>query len=333
MGLSDKIKFKLFSGKNSKLAYYIRQYWLNFTPPPILRVLRGWNVDKLDEVAKQRSDYEYVMGRVDYYNRLQSNCVAGSDLWQKESIPLGEQRMVRQKVYFLDSMEYARFFSKGYRWILLPGDITYVPQSPSIVKSRPIAEASQNANSVIMKLDKVRHFIFVDDKISFKEKQDRAIFRGKVAGKANRLDFMEKMQGNPRFDIGAIDKVKEEWTCEKMTIGDHLKFRYIMCLEGNDVASNVKWVMSSNSIAIMPKPQYETWFMEGTLIPGYHYIEVKPDYSDVESQLNYYSSHIDEAEAIIQHAHEYVNQFKDNEREDLISLLVMDKYFRQTGNA
>lgn len=32
MGLSDKIKFKLFSGKNSKLAYYIRQYWLNFTP-------------------------------------------------------------------------------------------------------------------------------------------------------------------------------------------------------------------------------------------------------------------------------------------------------------
>ncbi len=307
--------------------------WLNFAPLPILRVLRGWNVDKLDEVAKQRSDYEYVMGRVDYYNRLQSNCVAGSDLWQKESIPLGEQRMVRQKVYFLDSMEYARFFSKEYRWILLPGDITYVPQSPSIVKSRPIDEANQNANSVIMKLDKVRHFIFVDDKISFKDKQDRAIFRGKVAGKASRLEFMEKMYGNPRFDVGAIDKVKEEWTCAKMTIGDHLKFRYIMCLEGNDVASNLKWVMSSNSIAVMPKPQYETWFMEGSLIPGYHYIEVKPDYSDVESLLDYYSSHIDEAEAIIQHAHEYVNQFKDNEREDLISLLVMDKYFRQTGNA
>ena len=29
------------------------------------------------------------------------------------------------------------------------------------------------------------------------------------------------------------------------------------------------------SIVIMPKPKYETWFMEGTLIPDYHYIFIK----------------------------------------------------------
>ena len=33
----------------------------------------------------------------------------------------------------------------------------------------------------------------------------------------------------------------------------------------------------------------------------------------------------------INHAHEYVAQFKDRNREELISLLVLDKYFRVTG--
>ena len=32
-------------------------------------------------------------------------------------------------------------------------------------------------------------------------------------------------------------------------------------------------------VAVMPKPKYESWFMEGKLIPNYHYILIKDDYS------------------------------------------------------
>lgn len=67
--------------------------------------------------------------------------------------------------------------------------------------------------------------------------------------------------------------------------------------------------------------------MEGTLKPDYHYIEVKPDFSDLEEKMDYYTAHPDEAQAIINHAHEYVEQFKDKQREDIISLMVLDKYF------
>ncbi len=95
-----------------------------------------------------------------------------------------------------------------------------------------------------------------------------------------------------------------------MTINEHLAYKFIMALEGNDVASNLKCIMSSNSIAVMPRPKYETWFMEGTLIPDYHYIEVKPDYSDVEEKINYYIANPDKAEAIIEHAHAYVEGFR-----------------------
>jgi hypothetical protein len=41
--------------------------------------------------------------------------------------------------------------------------------------------------------------------------------------------------------------------------------------------------------------------------------------------------HPDEAEAIIRHAHEYVEKFKDKKREKLISLLVLKKYFDFTN--
>lgn len=44
--------------------------------------------------------------------------------------------------------------------------------------------------------------------------------------------------------------------------------------------------------------------------------------------MDYYTSHPDEAQAIIDHAHEYVEQFKDKKREEIISLLVLDKYFK-----
>ena len=85
---------------------------------------------------------------------------------------------------------------------------------------------------------------------------------------------------------------------------------------------------SHNSVAVMPRPTYETWFMEGRLIPNYHYIEVKPDFSDVEERMNYYIHHPEEAEEIIRNAHAYVDQFRDEERERLISLHVLDKYFK-----
>ena len=65
--------------------------------------------------------------------------------------------------------------------------------------------------------------------------------------------------------------------------------------------------------------------MEGKLIPNYHYIEIKPDYSDLPEKLQYYIDYPEEAKKIIQNAHVYVKQFQDKDREDLIHLLVLRK--------
>ena len=71
--------------------------------------------------------------------------------------------------------------------------------------------------------------------------------------------------------------------------------------------------------------------MEGKLIPNCHYIEIKPDYSDLPERLQYYIDHSDKAKKIVQNAHEYVKQFQDKDREDLIHLLVLKKYFSMTN--
>ena len=47
------------------------------------------------------------------------------------------------------------------------------------------------------------------------------------------------------------------------------------------------WAMSSNSVCVMPKPKYESWFMEGKLKDGVHYIKVKDDFLMQRKKSNF----------------------------------------------
>lgn len=236
--------------------------------------------------------------------------------------------------YFFDTNEYTRYFPAGMRWLHQDGDVTWLFDFPTVVKSRPIGD--DNANSVLINQDKTRHFLFINDPFKWEDKADHVIFRGDVKGKANRKKFLQMYMNHPFCDLKDTTRgdsdCPQEWRQKEITsLYRHLKYKYIMALEGNDVASNLKWVMSSNSIAIMPMPKYETWFMEGTLIPDHHFICIKDDYSDLEEKVAYYNSHPEKAKAIINHAHEYILRFNDKKFEKLVALAVFDKYFRMTN--
>jgi len=323
-----KLYYMLHSGKNSNMKYYLRSYLREYTPKIFSRMQLGRILSRLDS----RPDKEEICSRADYYCKLTANSDFDRQAWSEKAVSLENQPMTGQKTYYFDAMEIARYFSPDLRWILDPGDKPYVAPQPAIVKNRPITP--DNANSVILNLDKNRHFLFVDDKKAWRDKRNVAIFRGDLGPrKQNRDLFMHRWVDHPMVDAASTNRSDEhpEWQKGKLTIGEHLDYKFIMSLEGNDVASNLKWVMSSNSIAVTPRLTQETWFMEGTLKPNYHYIEVKDDFSDLEERLNYYIEHPDEAEAIIQHAHDYVARFQDKEREKLISLLVLKKYFEATN--
>lgn len=302
--------------KQTKLLFYLKGY-LNFFLP----ASRNYR-QKIKSLEKKLSpeQLQKVQERVNYYCKTSFKQGIGSlkikDLKQAKT----------PKSYYFDTYEYARYFDENLPINYVFGDVTEVPEVPAIVKSRPISD--QNQNSVLLNLDKYRHFVFLQDCKSFSDKKDMLIGRGAVY-QTHRYDFYEKYFGHPLTDLGQVNKVgakPELWYKPKISLEAHLDYKFILCLQGNDVATNLKWVMSSNSIAVMPKPTIETWFMEGKLIGGKHFIEIKSDYSDLEEQLNFYIKNREKCLKIIKNANAHCQQFYDKKIEDLCSLKVMEKY-------
>ena len=310
--------------KNNKLLYYLRNYCRLLLP-------NSYYQQKLDRKLNSISDQHLksLQSRLNYYNQLSQHQSISSSSKKLSYININED----SKTYFFDFREFHRYFDQSLNVEYAFGDITHVPDVPTFVKSRPIK--GNNENSILLKWDKVRHFTFVKrDRKSFLDKENKLVFRGKVHHtQPHRIKFMELYNSHPLCNVGKVNKnnLPDQWNVNRMTIEEQLNYKFILSLEGNDVASNLKWVMSSNSVAVMPQPKFETWFMEGQLIPDHHYIEIKEDYSNLEERLDYFTKHPQEAMAINRNAKQYVTQFQDKENEILLSLLVLEKYFKYTG--
>lgn len=315
--LNRKIEFL---HRNNKQFYYAWGFIRDLLPDTLFQ-----NVRERELAKAQQYDQRYITDRVDFYNQLTVNqplttgSIAIKNLTELKS----------QATYYLDAREHTRYFDPNYQARFVFGDVLSVPQEPTILKYRPIG--GNTANYVLLKLNKVRLFNYSRDTRPFRSKKNKLIGRAvvKVPG---RVRFYEQYVNHPLCDLGQINRDKNQhWIKPKLTIDDHLDYKFVLCLEGYDIASNLRWVMSSNSLAVMPEPTVESWYMESRLIPDYHYVRIKSDYSDLEERLTYYIENPEVAEMIIQNAQHYAAQFRNERREHLISLLVLDKYFLRTG--
>ena len=310
-----------YSHKNIKLFYYLGGYLRLIFP---LLKNRDNYINRL--LKKFNNEKDYIKMRVNYYNKINYQKLPDRD-W----IPTSSMKIPNQgTVYFFDLKEYVRFYPSKFLVRFLFGDITKIPKSPSFVKTRPIK--GDNKNSVLFKLNKVRHFTYTNDRVKFSDKLNILIGRNAVQQK-QRIDFFKKYFDHPLCNLGQINSgtTHDIWLKNKISINEQLKYKFILCIEGYDVATNLKWVMSSNSIAVMPKPKFESWLMEGKLIPNFHYILIKDDFSDLEERLKYYIKNDSKAYEIIKNANKYIMQFQNKKREDLISLLILEKYFHYSG--
>jgi hypothetical protein len=310
-----------YKHKNNKPKYYILNYIRQLIPSSYYQA-------RLKKKLRTSIDFDLVEKRVAYYNKLNttSKLTDATQLSNLKDVPGG-------KTYYFDLYEYSRFFNQSLKGHFFFGDIIEVPKEPGFVKSRPIN--TMNTNAVLLKWNKLRHFMFIEtEKRSFLDKKNKLVSRGKVhKTQVHRIAFLEAYFGHPMCNIGKVNtnELNAIWKVNRMTIDEQLEYKFILCLEGNDVASNLKWVMSSKSIAVMSKPRFETWFMEGLLQPDYHYILIKDDYSDLEEKLAFYIKNQDKALCIIENANLYVAQFKNTKQEDLISLCTLKKYFEKTN--
>ena len=211
------------------------------------------------------------------------------------------------------------------------GDVDFTFEQATFTKSRPIS--NDNANSVLLPFDSIRHLTFIKDSQKFQTKNNTAIWRG-AAYQPHRKLFLEATHGLSNVNI-ADTAIKAQSTFRSkpasyLSFKKQLANKFIFAIEGNDVASNLKWVMGSNSIPIMPKPKYETWFCESFLVAGQHYIEVKPDFSDVQEVVDYYLRNSKLAAEINKESKEYAANFRNRKRMFELARVVADRYFDLT---
>lgn len=267
-----------------------------------------------------------ILDRVEYYNRLTQSFALAEDA---EAIGDFSARG-KSRAYSCDFAALIAHFPPALRVRYQFGDVTQVPRQPCFLKSRPVARAAENAPSILLKLNSVRHYRFVKDRLDFADKKPMAVWRGK-SNNAQRIDFARQYRPHPQCDIACVrhkEQGEATYLGEFLSISQQLQYQFVVSVEGIDVATNLKWIMASNSVCMMRRPRFETWFMEGRLRAGVHYIELADDFSDLPEKIAYYASHPEEAMQIAGNANRYVKQFLDPTQEALISLLVMEKYFQ-----
>ncbi|MGM0569918.1 glycosyl transferase family 90 [Marinobacter sp.] len=319
--------FSQLSKPLHKAGFYTRNQLRTLVPREIWqarrRALLGW-YSRMEPQMRAEID-----ARVSYYNRL-AHPVSPSGQW--EAISDFSSRG-KSRAYCADFEHLIRHFPGhllvNYRF----GDITEFQPEPTLLKSRPITSTSLNENSLLLKLNSVRHYRFYRDTQPFRAKKPLAVWRGK-SNRDHRIEFARQFMDTPRCNIGCTQHKEPDpqpWHKPFMSVQQQLNYRYIVSLEGIDVATNLKWIMASNSLCLMRRPRYETWFMEGTLVPGYHYVELRDDHSDLPEKIEYYCRHPEEAEAIIANAQRHVARFTDRRKEDLIGLLVIERLFQLSG--
>lgn len=305
---------------NSKIHYYLKNILRLGIPNRYYRARLHAKIQRVD-----RHDPEAIHDRLDYYMKRGTPFSLGD-----EAIDFQVFRRTKKKTYHFDLRRFYQHFPEHCRLSFLFGDVTHVPPTPTIVKSRPVD--GNNENSVLMKLNEVRHFYFVRDRVPFQAKMNQVVWRG-AAYREPRRTFVRACHSLPCGNIGQTNRPPEHvpWQKPKLSIAEQLKYKFIVSVEGNDVATNLKWIMSSNSLCFMRRPRYETWFMEGRLQPGVHYVELADDFSDMEEKVDYYVTHTEDALAILGNARRYVRQFLHPRREELIALLVLKRYFELSG--
>ncbi|PWJ89395.1 glycosyl transferase family 90 [Mesorhizobium loti] len=301
----------------ARVFYYARNVLRDIAPQALFRRRLAGRLEQA------RLSDQAVRRRLNYYNKLQhvfSPSPAAVRLDKLPSTPT---------MYYYDLKEFARYFDPALLVDVEFGDVIDVPKVPTLVKDRPIHADDENA--VIMKFNKFRHFYMPADATAFADKRPAVVWRGDL-NNPKRTRFLDAVRDLPFCDAGSHKpNAPAEYSKPFLSISQQQHYRYIVSLEGNDVATNLKWILNSNSLCLMPLPTYETWFAEKQLEAGVHYVPLDPDFADVTEKVRYFEHHPAEAQRIIAAANAYCRQFSNEQEEQAISLLVLYKYFVLSG--
>lgn len=245
--------------------------------------------------------------------------------------------------YFRDILRYFSNINSEKHFFCKFGDDFDNSSYPSFIKTREINKNSYN--NILLNLNteihvSMLHFINSID-IPFNEKNNKLLWRGSSTGNVRHLlreTLVKQFQNhsNPNIDIkftnlvqGYTNNNNEYIIADNMSYQEQLKSKFIISIEGNDVASNLKWLLLSNSVVLMPIPKICSWYMEDHLQPFTHFIPLNDDFNDLEEKYNWCLENLDDCEKISQNATKYIQQFMNETNEKEITTKVIETYLEK----
>ena len=233
----------------------------------------------------------------------------------------------------LDSMCSAATWTRKLELVVIIGDIPPPCGTalPVFTKARRVATRC----GTLLPLNQARHWLDIlptpQTLVPWAQKLERLVWRGSPNGNVRRR-FVHNLsaQGHDvawasfTFKFGSIDpskntiaaKARELWAAWRRTEEEKalpllrrqlMGFKYVLSLEGNDVATDLKWLMAHNSVIFMPTPRAESWLMEGLLQPWVHYVPLDSP-AHAAQRLEWARAHDTECQQIVANANVWVRR-------------------------
>jgi hypothetical protein len=176
-------------------------------------------------------------------------------------------------------------------------------------QSGPRSMHAHGLPPILFKLAADRHYRGLETLAQYdrpwSEKRNAAVFRGALTGPQlpAGLSELQKCQRMPRCRM-VLAYVNSTLVNAKLTAFPHhrlpsltvdsattiggsefgyakmLSYKAIIMVEGNDVASGLKWALLSNSVVLMSRPTVTSWAMEELLEPYVHFVPLASDLDD-----------------------------------------------------
>mmetsp|Transcript_20958 Transcript_20958/g.59799 ORF Transcript_20958/g.59799 Transcript_20958/m.59799 type:complete len:545 (+) Transcript_20958:1650-3284(+) len=231
--------------------------------------------------------------------------------------------------------------------------------SPRKPLDHVLKEEFHKFEPIIWKFATHRHFRLMNavapTDIAWSKKKDMAIFRGQLTGaKGNyekgvsdydncqnmiRCRLVYKFAKSKLVDAKLTslrNRLPEsingvELTSKKLVLKTLLSYKGIVMIEGNDVASGLKWALLSQSVVLMPIPRHTSWAMEELLEPWVHYIPLDDDALNLEERMQWVMDNDEAAQRIAQRGSLWMEDLvfhPDAAEEDrIIQEEILNRYF------
>ena len=207
----------------------------------------------------------------------------------------------------------------------------------SFAKTRQITSI-RDRTVTVLPVNVGRHFKWVpralNDPWAYQSKLPIALWRGVSTGECWDLDsafavhdagcarrnlvLKWSLSESPYVDVGLTALVQtglsiavslRPFLKKPKRVQEMLKYKYLISVEGNDVATNLKWALASNSVVLMPPPTRESFILEGNLLPWVHYVPLKASLEDLAEKVLYCEQNITHCKDIATASTQYMRMF------------------------